>query len=185
MPLLRSPLSIISHSFRWTDISVLWALLPMSFWIPRKEPPNGALANKDAPFPEPSYYLLKFPVNGPPGSATGPWGHRCSSPELSSTLFPHSPSKRGPLHVPQQGPHGEKRFFSRANGLFIRSFTYLYFLESPVRSPPTTDGELYWSTKQSPCTWWIKLGGRRVSQRMRFVTGSPTAIHPLGTALTP
>jgi hypothetical protein len=39
------------------------ALLPMFFQIPRKEPPNRAPVKRDAPFPEPSNYLLKFPVN--------------------------------------------------------------------------------------------------------------------------
>jgi hypothetical protein len=31
----------------------------------------------------------------------------------------------------------------------------------------------------------IQLGGRLVSQRAQFETDSPTAIHPVGTALTP
>jgi hypothetical protein len=45
-------------------MSVPWALFPISFRIPRKEPPpNTAPAKRDAPFPEPSNYLLKFPVN--------------------------------------------------------------------------------------------------------------------------
>jgi hypothetical protein len=38
-----------------------------------------------------------------------------------------------PLHVPQQGPYGERSFLSRANGLII----HLYLSGSPIRSPPT------------------------------------------------
>jgi hypothetical protein len=34
--------------------------LPLSSWIPRMEPPNRALAKKDAPFPEPSIHLLIY-----------------------------------------------------------------------------------------------------------------------------
>ena len=47
-------------------MSIPWALLPISFRIPRKSPPNRPPAKKDAPFPEPSNYLLKSPVSGLP-----------------------------------------------------------------------------------------------------------------------
>ena len=55
-------------------------------------PPTRATPNGDAPFPKPSNYLLKFPVNGlPTFPSTGPYRERHPSPELSSTPFPQSP----------------------------------------------------------------------------------------------
>jgi len=71
----------------WRVMSIPRALLPISFWIPRKGSPNRAPAERDAPTPEPSNYLLKSPVNGPPppGFPMGPYGERHPSPELSST----------------------------------------------------------------------------------------------------
>jgi hypothetical protein len=42
-----------------------------------------------------------------------------------------------PLHVPQQGPYGERCSISRANGLFI----YLYPSESPVKEPTHENGK--------------------------------------------
>ena len=54
---------------------------------PQKEaPPNRAPTKRDAPFPDPSNYLLKFP-----GSQRGPYRERHPSPKLSSTPFPQSP----------------------------------------------------------------------------------------------
>jgi hypothetical protein len=43
-----------TSSFRFSSKG---ALLPMSFRVPRKEPPNRAPAKRDAPFSEPSNYL--------------------------------------------------------------------------------------------------------------------------------
>ena len=54
-------------------------------------PSNRAPAKRDAPFPEPSNYILKLPVNGLRRFPPGPYGERCPSPELSSTPFPQSP----------------------------------------------------------------------------------------------
>jgi hypothetical protein len=57
-----------------------------------------------------------------------------------------APGKWAPLHVPQQGSYGERSFISRANGLFI----HLYLTESPIRSPPTKNGENILSPSAEP-----------------------------------
>ena len=115
-------------------MSVPWVLLPMSIRIPRKEaPPNRAPTKKDTPFPEPSNYLLKFPVNGLPRFPNRPL-QRERERERDTCLHsffvhlsPKVPSKWAPISVPQQGPYGERSFISRANSLFIR----LCLSESP------------------------------------------------------
>jgi len=68
------------------------ALLPISFWIPRKEPSLTAPAKReDAPFLEPSNYLLKFSAKGLPRFASKLLQRGTPSPELFSTPFPQSP----------------------------------------------------------------------------------------------
>jgi len=51
-----------------------------------------------------------------------------------------------PLHVPQQDLYGQRSFISRASGLFI----HLYLSQSPIRSPPTKNGENIWSPSTEP-----------------------------------
>jgi len=55
--------------------------------------------------------------------------------------FPQSPRQGSPppLHVPQQGPYGERCSVSRAGGLLI----HLYLSESPKRSLPTKMGKTH------------------------------------------
>jgi len=107
----------------------------MSFQVPRKKPTNGAPALKDAPFPEPTNYLLKFPVNGLYRFPNGPLRRETPASRAYFYTFPSkSPVNDPPLHVPQQGPYGESSFISRTNCLFI----HLYLSESPIRSPPPT-----------------------------------------------
>jgi hypothetical protein len=111
-------------------MSVHWALLPISFQIPRREPPNRAPAKKDTPFSETSSDLLNFPVNGLPRFPN--WSLRRKA-SISRAFFYTFPSKsmvnEHPIYVPQQGPYGERSFISRANGLFVLSFTHLYLSE--------------------------------------------------------
>ena len=56
------------------------------------------------------------------------------------------PGKWAPLHLLLQGPYGERSFVSRDSGLFI----HLYLSESPIRSPPTKNGENIWSLSMEP-----------------------------------
>jgi len=69
----QSPPSSISQ--RPWYVGPLWREMPISrdflyitFSIPSPPPgsPHRAPIERDAPFPEPSNYLSKFPVNGPP-----------------------------------------------------------------------------------------------------------------------
>jgi hypothetical protein len=122
----------------------------MSFWVPRKEPPNRAPAKRDAPFPEPSNYLLKFPGNGLSRFPNRPLQRERERDTCLQSFLLHLslkvPSKRGPHDVPKQDPFGDRSFISRANGLFL----HLYMSESPVRSPPMKNGEKIWSPSVNP-----------------------------------
>jgi len=152
---------------------------------PEKEPtptrfPNRAPTERDAPSLEPSNSLLKFPVNRlHPGSPT----ERHPSPELSSThsvvihLSLKVPSKWAALLVPQQGPCGERCFFSRANGLFI----YIH-QSSQLRSPPTKN----WENVRSPSTE-PHAEGRATYTGMRpgSPRGSFTTLQSLPSAMQP
>ena len=130
---------------------VPWALLHISFQIPSKGAPlsgspNKAPAERDAPFPEPSYYLSKFPVNGTPTPPQvpqrGPYGERYLFPEPSLKV----PFKGAPLTVPQQGPYGEKCPVSRASGLFI----HLHLSKFPGKEPSHKIGEHIESLSMEP-----------------------------------
>jgi hypothetical protein len=75
--------------------------------------------------------------------------------------------------VPHMGPPWKEMPFPRA---FIHQVTHYSFAGKEL-SPPST-APMLGKAK-------LQLGGRLVSQRALFVTDSPTAIHPIGTALTP
>jgi len=64
-----------------------------------------------------------------------------------------SPVSEPPLHIPQQGPYGERSFISRVIGLFI----HLYLSGSPIRSPPMKNGENIWSLSRVPHGWKVYL----------------------------
>jgi hypothetical protein len=152
MPRFESPLSTVSQSSRWSDMSVLCALLPMSFWIPRKEPPWQSSRKERCSLSGALQITLKIPSQRTLRFPDGSLRLWRPSPEMSATLFLKVPGKWAPLRVSQQGSHEERNFFSRANGLFFLSFTYLYLSEYPMRSPPTERAK-HLSTKHIPYTW--------------------------------
>ena len=127
--------------------SVTWALLPMSFQVPRKEPPQQSSHKERCSLSRafqlslkiPSQWTLQVPQWAPTERDT-----RLQNflPHLSLKVL----SMWAPLHVPQQGPYGERSFISRANGLFL----HLYLSKPPVRSPPTKNGEIIWSISTEP-----------------------------------
>jgi hypothetical protein len=80
----------------FTELPQRETLLPISFRIPRQEPPNSAPAKKDAPFPEPSKYLLKFPVSRIPRFPNGFLRREAS---VSISFFYTFPSK-SPVNEP-------------------------------------------------------------------------------------
>jgi hypothetical protein len=103
-------------------------------------------AKRDAPFLEPST-ISKIPSQRT--SQVPHWAATERDTHLQSFLLHLSlevPGKRAPLHVLQQGPYRERSFISRDNGLFI----HLYLSESPIRSPPTKNGENMWSPSMEP-----------------------------------
>jgi len=128
-------------------MSVPSSLCPISFWIPRKEPPQQSSHKERCSLSGALQLSLKFPVNGLPRFPNGPL-HR--ETPISTAFFHNFPSKslvnEQPPHVLQQGPHGERSLISRDNGLFI----HLYLSESPIRSPPTKNGENIWSPFTKP-----------------------------------
>jgi hypothetical protein len=89
------------------------------------------------------------------------------------SLISERPGERAPYLVPKMGPPQKEMPFPRA---FIHQLTHYSFvgkeLSPPSRAPMLGKAKIH-------------LGGRLVSQRVPFVTDSPTAIHPIGTALTP
>jgi hypothetical protein len=74
----------------------------VSLQIPRKEPPNRAPAKRDAPFPEPTNYLLKFAVNRLSSFPNGPLWRETS---VSRTLFYTFPSKSQVNEPPSMFPN--------------------------------------------------------------------------------
>jgi len=90
-------------------------------------PPNRAPTERDAPFPEPSNYLLKFPVSGLPRFPQRAPTVRGVENSFPSNTLVNEP----PIYVPHQHPYGKRSFISRANGLYI----HLYLSGSPTRSP--------------------------------------------------
>ena len=180
-PLLNSPAGPPRRM-----MSVHWALLHLSFWVPRKELPNWAPPKRDAPFPGPSKYLLKFPVNEIPRFSNGPL--RREAP-VSGALFYTFPSKspvnEPPLHVPQEGPYGERSFISRANSLFL----HLYLSESPLMSPPTKTGKKVGHRPRSS-TWTEGLHTTGCGliphvDRLRHCSLYPSAMQPSARYIPP
>ena len=78
--------------------------LPMSFPIPRREPPNRAPAKRDAPFPEPSNYLLNSQSTDSTDSPTGPYVDRHPSTEIFYTFPSKSPVNEPPSMCPNKFP---------------------------------------------------------------------------------
>jgi len=89
VPVDESPTKLPTGAPTENDVSPLSSpshVLP----VPQEGAPNRAPAKTDAPFPEPSNYLLKFPVNGLPMFSNGPL--RREAP-VSRSLFYTFPSK--------------------------------------------------------------------------------------------
>ena len=105
----------------WREMLISRAFLYISFKAHSKGAlpgsPHRAPIEREALFPEPSFNYLSVP---------GEWI------PPNNSLFPmRVPGKWAPVHVPQQGPYGERCCIYRANGLFI----HLYPSESPVKEP--------------------------------------------------
>jgi hypothetical protein len=120
----------------WKEMLITRAFLYITFRVPVKEPPtpgspHRAPIERDALFPEPSFNYLSFP---------GEW----TPLHLHFSL--RVPGKLLPLHVPQQGPYGERCCIYRANGVFI----HLYPSESPVKEPSHENGEHIGSPSMEP-----------------------------------
>jgi hypothetical protein len=88
-------------------------------------------------------------------------------------LISERPGKRAPYLVPQTGPPWKEIPFPK---VFIHQLTHYSFARKEL-GPPSRAPVLGKAT--------IQLGGRLVYQRAPLTTDSPTAIHPVGTALTP
>jgi hypothetical protein len=97
----------------------------MSFQIPRKKPPNRAPTKRDAPFPEPSNYLLQFPVIGLHRFPNGPPWRKTSVSRTFFYTFPSVPGKKAPHPCSLTGSlwrenlHLQSQRFSHS---FIHSF---------------------------------------------------------------
>ena len=158
-----------------------WALLPISFRIPRKKPSNRTPAKRDAPFPEPSSYLIKFPFNGLLWLRNGPLQKDTPvSRAFIFTLPPNSPVNEPRFHVPQKGPYGEKLHLQPQ--WFIHSL--IYISQSPQK------GILPWKMWKTFChcpqnpTWMENLhtmGCGLVPQgnRLQHCSLYPRAMQPL------
>jgi hypothetical protein len=124
-------------------MSVLWALL--------LDPQRGAslteFSQKEMlPFRSPPT-ISKIPSRQTPRVPQRAPANRNSCLQTFLLLLSvKAPGKRAPLHVLQQGPHWERSFISRDNGLFV----HLYLCESPIRSPPSKNGENIWSPFTEP-----------------------------------
>jgi len=127
-------------------MSIPWAPSSYPSGTPERNSPNRAPAKLNAPFPEPSNCLLKFPVNGLHRFPNGPLWRQTPVSRAFFHTFPSKFPVNDPLHVPQQDLYGQRSFTSRANGLFI----HLYLSQSPIRSPTKKNGENIWSPSTDP-----------------------------------
>jgi hypothetical protein len=130
--------------------------------------------------PDPSNYLLKFPVNGLPRFPNGLLWREICLQNFLLRLSLKVPGKWAPLHVPQQGPYGEKSFISGANGLFIHSLISVGILsmEPSHKKKEKIFGHCPWSP-----TWTEDLhtmGCGLVSQgdHLRHCSLYPSAMQP-------
>jgi len=138
MPRFQSPLTIFSQSSWWMDMSVHWALFPISFQIPWKETPQQSYRKERCSLSRALQLSRKIlSQQTPQVSQRVPDARGVHLPIFLLHFSLKVPSKWAPLHVPQQGPNEERSFISRANGLFIHLFTHLYLSESPIMSPST------------------------------------------------
>jgi hypothetical protein len=120
---------------------------PVSFRVPREEPPYQSSRKERCSLSGALQLSLKFPVKGLPRFPNGPLQRETPVSRAFFYTFPSkSPVNEPPLHVLQQGPYRDRSFTSRDNGLFI----HLHLSESPVSSPPTKNGENIWSPSMEP-----------------------------------
>jgi len=110
------------------------------------DPPNRAPTKRDAPFPESSNYLLKFPVNGLPRFPNGSLRRETS---VFGAVFYTFPSKslvnEPPSIFPNWVPKDREALSPEP---MVCSF--IYICQSPIRSPPTKNGENIWSPSTEP-----------------------------------
>ena len=125
--------------------SVPWALLPVSFQIPRQEPPPLPPTDVQQREMLPFWTLLLSLKNFQSTTPQVPNRPLQRQTPFSRAFF-YILSLRAALHVPQQGPYGQRSFISRANGLFI----HLYLSQSPIRSSPMKNRENIWSPSMEP-----------------------------------
>ena len=108
---------------------------------------KGAPANRDAPFPETSNYLLKFPVNGLPMFPNGPLQRETPvSRPFFYTFTSKSQVNEPPFMFPNRVPMERDASSPEPR---VYSFMHSYLSESPV-SPPTKNGENIWSPSTEP-----------------------------------
>jgi hypothetical protein len=183
MPRFQSPLSTNSQSYQWTHppwhwgvMSIPWALLYMSFQIPRKEPPLTELPQREMlPFRSPPTISKNSQSTDSPGTPTGHYRERHPSPTLSSTPFPQSPSKWAP---PPCSPTGslwrEKLHLQRL--WFIHSFLSV---RVPNKEPSHKKGEKYLVTiHRAPRGWkaYIQSGAAWFPKGIVFNTAISTPV---------
>jgi len=95
MPRFQSPSQLFPRVPGERTFSFPEPYSPYTSRSPEKSPPNRALAKKIAPFPDPSNYLLNFPVNGLSRFPNGSLRREASV----SRTFLHLPSK-SPVNEP-------------------------------------------------------------------------------------
>jgi hypothetical protein len=144
----------------------------MSFRVPRKEPPNRAPAKGDAPFPEPSNYLLIFPVNGLPRFPNGPV--RREAP-VSRAFFYTFPSK-SPVNEPHSMFPNRVTMEREASSLEQLVCSFIYICQSRIRALPLKTGKTFSHRPRSP-TWTEGL--HTVGCGLVPQGGSFTTLHSL------
>ena len=149
-------------------------------------PPNRAPAKRDAPFPEPSNYLSKFPANGLPRYPIRPLWRQAP---ISRIFFYSFPSK-SPVSEPPP-PHSPTGSLWREK-LHLQShwFTHSFiFVGVPDKSPPMKNGENIWSpsTESHVDGRSTYSGVRPGSPRGSFKTPQsyPSAMQPAARYLPP
>jgi len=150
---------------------------------PQKEPPNRAPAKRDAPFPELSVYLSKFPVNGVPRFPNGPLCRETSVSRttLLYTFLPKSPVNESPSMSPNRVPM-EREASSPEPMVYLFIHSFISARVPNTEQSHNKTGEIFGHRPRSP-TWTEGLhtmGCGLVPQgdRLRHCNLYPSAMPP-------
>ena len=192
MPRFQSPLNNYLSDFQvnWPPLGVMsipWALLPIFFWIPRKEPHLTEFPQRHATCLEPSNYLLIFPVSGLPTFPSGPlWWEAPVSRIFFLQLSLNFTGKWAPPPCSPSGSLGREKLHLQSQW-----FIHLFISVGVPNKEPSHEkrGKTFFNHPRSPK--WMEglhtMGCSLIAQgcRLRPWSLCPSAMQPSARYLPP